>query len=147
MTIPSTTSTTGTGDSSTTTRTAKKELGQEDFLQLLTVQLSKQDPMKPMDDTAFIAQMAQFSALSQTSALVAEMGYLRADAQMQAASSLIGRQVTVSLDDGSTVTGLVDSVEADSSTVYVNLDGTNYEFGRVVRVEPAPVADPSTETN
>ena len=44
---------------------AKKntELGKEDFLQLLTVQLKFQDPLNPMQDTDFIAQLAQFSSL------------------------------------------------------------------------------------
>lgn len=39
-------------------------LGQADFLKLLTVQMKNQDPMKPTDNNAFIAQMAQFAELS-----------------------------------------------------------------------------------
>jgi flagellar basal-body rod modification protein FlgD len=35
------------------------------FLSLLTEQLKNQDPTQPMDDTAFVAQLAQFSALEQ----------------------------------------------------------------------------------
>ena len=40
-------------------------LGQTDFLKLLTVQMKNQDPMKPSDNNAFIAQMAQFAQLNQ----------------------------------------------------------------------------------
>jgi|CXWL01.1.fsa_nt_gi flagellar basal-body rod modification protein FlgD len=50
---------------------ATKTLGQKEFLQLLTAQLQYQDPLKPMDNEAFIAQMATFSQLDQTSTLVA----------------------------------------------------------------------------
>ncbi len=46
-------------------RVANKELGKSEFLKLLTTQMTHQDPLSPMDDKAFIAQMAQFSALEQ----------------------------------------------------------------------------------
>lgn len=48
-----------------TTDRAKDALGRDAFMQLLTTQLANQDPLKPMDDTAFIAQLAQFSSLEQ----------------------------------------------------------------------------------
>ena len=40
-----------------------QELGKEEFLKMLITQLRYQDPMDPMKDQAFIAQMAQFSSL------------------------------------------------------------------------------------
>lgn len=50
-------------------REIKTELGQDAFMQILIAQLANQDPMQPMSDTDFIAQMAQFSALEQMQAL------------------------------------------------------------------------------
>jgi flagellar basal-body rod modification protein FlgD len=44
-----------------------KQLGQADFLQLLTTQMQNQDPLKPMDNQEFIAQLAQFSQLEASS--------------------------------------------------------------------------------
>ncbi len=42
-----------------------KDLGQTEFLKLLVTQLENQDPMNPMDNQQFIAQLATFSSLEQ----------------------------------------------------------------------------------
>lgn len=43
----------------------KNDLDKDAFLRLLTTQLSNQDPLNPMEDREFIAQLAQFSSLEQ----------------------------------------------------------------------------------
>lgn len=128
----------------TPVRANKKALGQDDFLKLLTVQMTKQDPMKPMEDTAFIAQMAQFTSLEQSKTLVSEMGYLRADMQMYAAGGMLGREVTVATAEGN-VSGVVDSITADSTSVFVNIGGVKYPYSAVIGVKPAaePPATPA----
>jgi flagellar basal-body rod modification protein FlgD len=70
----------------TKTRTPTSELGKDEFLQILAVQLSNQDPLEPVQDTEFIAQMAQFSSLEQMQAM--------ADSTIVTQSySMIGRDV------------------------------------------------------
>ena len=73
------------------------ELGKEEFLKLLTVQLSNQDPLNPMENEAFVAQLAQFSSLEQLMGLGEGMQNL-ATAQAVANGSnmvgMIGREVT-----------------------------------------------------
>jgi flagellar basal-body rod modification protein FlgD len=129
-------------------RTLKKTaLGSEDFMKLLAVQFQSQDPMKPMEDTAFIAQMAQFSSLEQSNSLVREMGLLRSDQQNLNASGMLGRTVTVGGDDGKPVIGQVTAVESTSSGPVLVIDGEKYPLTAVQRVEytppfiPTPTAD------
>jgi len=118
-------------------RVPQKVLGQADFLKLITVQLSKQDPLKPMEDTSFMAQMAQFTSLEQSSQMAKDMAALRVDFSLQSASGMLGRQVTLKTEKGP-VSGLVDSVDAASGIVKVGVGGTLYPLDQVVRVSPAP---------
>lgn len=46
-------------------RTPSPELGKEEFLKILMVQLQNQDPLSPMEDREFISQMTTFSTLEQ----------------------------------------------------------------------------------
>lgn len=133
--------------SNTPVRAKKTSLGSEDFMKLLAVQFQSQDPMKPMEDTAFIAQMAQFSALEQSNSLVREMGLLRADQQNLTASGMLGRTVTVEDADGLPVTGQVSAIENTANGPVLVIDGEKYPLSSVNRVEYTPPASPSDPAN
>lgn len=117
-------------------RAPRQSLDQSDFLKLLTVQMSNQDPMKPVEDQAFIAQMAQFSSLEQMNALTNEFAIMRADQRMTTAGNLIGREVTV--DDGeSFLKGIVEAVDSSqASGVSVVVNGQSYDLNLVRRIAP-----------
>ena len=48
-------------------KSAQNAMGMEDFLRLLSTQIANQDPMEPMKDTEFIAQMASISSVGDSS--------------------------------------------------------------------------------
>jgi flagellar basal-body rod modification protein FlgD len=146
MIVTSTTSTPTTSysdvslASSVAARAPRKALGQEDFLKLLATQFKAQDPLKPMEDTAFIAQMAQFSSLEQTSSMVREMTLLRADQNLLTAGSYLGRKVTVNDEEGKPVSGVVTSVNHDPATgVTLTIGDQPYPLASVRRIEPVVV--------
>jgi len=90
-------------NSSTTAKAKDTSLGKDDFLKMLVTQLKNQDPLKPMDDTAFVAQMAQFSSLEQ-------MQNMNSATLATQANGMIGKNVTWSDTDNVVQTGKVTAV-------------------------------------
>ncbi len=133
MQVTSNTQTTSADSSAYAGRVPQKTLGQDDFLKLITVQLAKQDPMKPMEDTSFIAQMAQFTALEQSNQMVKGFGELRSASELASASTLLGREVTV---DGGTsdVTGAVTGIDAADGTPKLIVGGKLYSLSALKQV-------------
>lgn len=137
-----------TGNSTTNAAAASKTsaLGQNDFLKLLAKQFQTQDPMKPMDDTAFIAQMAQFTSLEQSSSLLSQITAMNAKQDVASANSYLGRNVTVSDGKGGTVTGEATGVEVTAGAPRLVIGDYTYAISSVVRVTPKapPVTTGST---
>ena len=82
-----TTISTGAAAAAATTTTAAKSkqgfgaLGSADFLKLMTTQMQQQDPFSPMDNKDMLAQMAQFSSLSEIGDVSGGVGQLNATMQ------------------------------------------------------------------
>jgi flagellar basal-body rod modification protein FlgD len=76
----------------------KSNLGQEDFLKLMTTQLQNQDPFAPMENGDFIAQMAQFSTVTGITEMSTEMKALNEKVdgfRISTASQYLGHSVLV----------------------------------------------------
>jgi len=95
-------------------RNAKKELGKDDFLKLLVTQMRYQDPLKPMEDKEFIAQLAQFSALEQ-------MMNVGLASNLTYGMSMLGKTVTAIDKDGYYVQGTAVSVRVVENKPMVKL--------------------------
>ena len=91
------------------TAPAAQSLGLQDFLKILLTQLNHQDPLKPMDNQEFMAQMAQFTALEQSQRLNDKLDLLIANQAALQSVGLIGRIVDVTTNSGN-VTGTVTSL-------------------------------------
>jgi len=105
------------GRAQATSALVGKTLGQDDFLKLLMAQLGNQDPLKPVSNTEFVSQMAQFTALSQTSEMAGSLTRMESTGQMQSAAALLGREVT--LADGTV--GVVREIQSQGGTHWLNL--------------------------
>ena len=120
---------------STASRTPLKTLGQDDFLKLLTMQMSNQDPMNPQSNTDFIAQLAQFSSLEQSKTINSTLTGIQGNQDLAQAASLVGKSVT--LKNGTS--GIVDSATVDSAKVaWLNVGSLQYRVSDVVTFLPTP---------
>lgn len=106
--------------SAASTTLRNTNLGMEDFLKILLTQLTYQDPLKPMDNQQFMAQIAQFTSLEQTQQLNSRLGQLVNNQAALQSVGLIGRTVDVSVD-GRAVTGTVASISFAADTPVVTL--------------------------
>jgi len=104
-----------------TPKVKNQDLSMDDFFKLLTVQLTSQDPLKPMDDTEFISQMTGFSSLAEMEGMARDMNVLRSVQSSFSAQMLIGLEVTATGSDGETVQGIVTRVarEGEEMVPYV----------------------------
>jgi flagellar basal-body rod modification protein FlgD len=91
------------------------------FLRLLIVELTSQNPMDPVKDRDFLAQMAQLN----TAQSVERMGQILTTFQ---ASALIGREVEAVLPAGTRINGKVQAVELISGRIYLRVDNQQVPF-------------------
>ena len=125
-------------DPTQTAAASNQTLTQANFLQLLVTQMSSQDPLNPQSDTAFAAQLAQFTALQQSQNMSQNMSILRAN-------SMLGEVVTVAPNDGSApVSGLVSAVQMQSGTPLITVNGQSYNLNQITTITPPVSMAPAT---
>lgn len=118
-----------------TARTTKKVLDSDDFMSLLTTQMANQDPLNPMEDTAFVSQMASFTSLAQMNSLTESFNTLSSNNAKATAASYLGS--TVTLTDPTTsqeITGTVTSVDISGDEPKVKVDGTYYSISTITNI-------------
>ena len=116
---------------------SKQTVTQDDFLKLLIAQLQNQDPLQPMDNQQFAAQLATFNSLEQLISINNKLGGLQSSQgamNQYNAASLIGKQVTtggnlINLQYGSPA-AINYQLQANASKVVANIYD---EAGNLVR--------------
>lgn len=109
-------------------------LGKDDFLRLLTTQLQHQDPMNPQDDMGFIGQMAQFSALEQTTNMASSLERYGTSQQVAQSIGLIGHEVDAEDATGAKLTGKVDSVNIAAGSIVINVGSNKLSPGQILEI-------------
>jgi flagellar basal-body rod modification protein FlgD len=104
----------------------KNELGKDDFLKLMLTELKFQDPMNAKNDKEFIAQLAQFSSLEQTTKLADNLGANMQFQQLSQVSGLVGMPVEVNdFVGGKYRIGIVEEARMVDGKVKIKLTGND----------------------
>lgn len=117
--------------------TGSSELDKEDFLTLLVTQMTHQDPLNPMSDQDFTAQLAEFSSLEQLTNIndnITGMNEKSSAEDIVNAAAFIGKEVraqgtSLSVGDDN-VSSLYYYLQDNAADVYVNIMD---EGGNIVR--------------
>lgn len=118
--------------------TKKNDLGMDEFFKLLTAQLVSQDPLKPMDDTQFISQMASFSSLAQMENIATNTSGSLDRQQDVAVQGLLGTYIRGETADGESVEGEVTRVERVDGTLQPYVGDVMVPYKLILQMSAQP---------
>jgi flagellar basal-body rod modification protein FlgD len=120
-------------------RSSMDQISRSDFLNLLVTQLKNQDPMNPIEDADFAAQVVQFNMLEEllelknvVSNVANNVLYLSA---LDQAGKLVGRKVKIIEEDSEeTVTGIVEKTIVNQGVLKLVIDDKEYNLSQVAEI-------------
>lgn len=135
----------------TTKATGNSTLGKDQFLKILITQLQNQDPMQPMEDKEFIAQMAQFTSVEQLMNISTQITAM--NQSLGSVSGLIGKDITWT--DPKTElskSGNVESIVVSSGIQYAVVGSDRIALTNITQIQNAvpevkTVSDSKTSEN
>lgn len=100
------------------------QIGRDQFMRLLVTQMRNQNPLDPIKDAEFIAQLAQFSSLEGIEKLNTSFADMLALQQVTQGSNLIGKSVLYQNPDSPTLgRGIVDGITVRDGSVNLVVGG------------------------
>jgi flagellar basal-body rod modification protein FlgD len=116
---------------------SKGALSRQEFLSLLTAQLTHQDPLNPMENSELMNQMVMLENLQSQMTLSDSIKGLLHESRVGSASSLMGKTVRGINAGGQVTTGVVTGVAITGSVIELVLNGNSantIELGNVTDV-------------
>jgi flagellar basal-body rod modification protein FlgD len=112
-------------------------IGKDGFIKLMITQMQNQDPLEPMSNEDFAAQLAQFSSLEQMQNLNDGFTNMMDLNKVSTTASLIGKEVVYqNQETGADVTGKVDRVIIKSNGIYFKIDGQEVSSDIIREIGP-----------
>jgi len=106
----------------------------DEFLKILIVELQNQDPLDPMENGEFLAQIVQMRSLEMTSKLSEGFSELLFQQEIGSAGALIGKLVSGFADSGVLVQGKVTGVLIADGQVRLVVNGQPMALANVMEI-------------
>ncbi len=113
---------------------ASKVLGFQDFIKILTTELTTQDPFAPFQTEDFINQVTSMQTFQTISSLSETLKNFENSSKIGFATSLIGKMVAIKADDGSTISGIVEGIVLEDNQIKIVVNNQLYDLEKVVAV-------------
>lgn len=123
--------------------TNNNTINQDDFIRLFLAQLQFQDPMEPVDNREFLAQLAQFSALEQSRQLSQNTADQLTMSAASQAVSLIDRQVEIAGPGGNSA-GRVIAVQFGANGPELSVRDSSGQVSTGVRLSQVSLVQPTS---
>jgi flagellar basal-body rod modification protein FlgD len=114
--------------------TRRAMMNREQFLKLLSAELSNQDPMEPMDNTEFLKQFVALEQVESSAAVTDGMRTLERFFLLSVASGFIGKAVKGLDTKGVPIQGMVQRVIVQKGDVNLLVDGQTVPFRNVTEI-------------
>lgn len=124
-------------------------MGKDQFLQIMIAQLKNQDPMQPLEDKEFIAQMAQFTSVEQLMNISGQLTTL--NQSLGSVSGLIGKDISwidaTAGGNSEIKTGTVGSIVIRDGVQYATVGEEAIPVNLILEIATPKVATPVTNVN
>jgi len=124
-----------------TAATTNNSINQEDFIKLFLAQLQFQDPLEPVDNREFLAQLAQFSSLEQSRQISENTENLLASNSTQQALGLLNRKVDVQ-GVAAPFSGTVVAVEFTTGGAQISVKNASGQVSTGIRLSQISLVQP-----
>lgn len=125
----------------TTVPNPNAQLTENSFLQMMVTQMQYQDPTSPVNNTQFLAQLAQYSTLQQImnlssteNTMLSAIQQLASSIDMNMGQQMIGKTVSLKDTAGNSVSGTVSAVQSSNNQSEVVVNGTAYPISSVTSI-------------
>ncbi|MDA7979119.1 MAG: flagellar biosynthesis protein FlgD [Pirellulales bacterium] len=109
----------------------------DDFFQLMIAELQNQDPLNPLENDEFLAQIATIQEIEATTQLGDALDALALGQNLNSGSALIGKEITALADDGANVQGVVSRVTINGSDVTLHVGEQQARLNNIREILPA----------